>query len=291
MRKRVDFLSFDGTKLNGIIEIPEKKKIKGGVLLLHGCPSEKNEDGFHSEEPNKNGRYKKQGGMAEYLSQSGYLSLRFDYREQGENFKTSDMTSLSISGMVSDTESGYFELKNNLPANTPIYVVGTSFAGGIAVKWINSYNRTVNCLFLMAPLLDFAYTIRKTNVTKIDNRGMEILKKEAIFELNKNGFLISGGKKMNKEFINEVMMMNIKEEFQRLNVKSVIFHGTLDTVVPYETSVEFEKLSNGNCELVSIENAVHGFGIEGDLDWEADETLSNHERIYEEMIKRIDNDY
>ena len=86
METKIAFRSFDGTVLNGIIQSPDKSTVKGGVLLLHGCPSEKNEWGFYSD-------------MAKFLEENAFASLRFDYREQGENKQTSNMENLTLSGM------------------------------------------------------------------------------------------------------------------------------------------------------------------------------------------------
>lgn len=287
MQKRVEFSSFDGTKLNGVLASNGSARPKGGVLLLHGIPADKDEDGFYSEPPNPNDKHKKLGGMVEYLTSEGFLSLRFDYREQGENAKTPNMDNLSVSGMVADTDSGYRVLKNNLPDDTPIYVVGTSFAGGIAVKWLSSYNSRIDLLLLMAPLLDFPTTIRKTNVLEVDQLGMERLKKDAVEVLNSQGYLLSGGKKMKREFLNEVMMMNLEQDFARLSCKSVIFHGTLDAVVPYQASVDFVALSSGMSELVTVRDADHGFSEEGDFEWETDQSKLNQETVYREMMKRM----
>ena len=287
MERVVHFNSFDGTMLNGVLASPDDGRPRGGVLLLHGSPSEKNEGGFHSDAPDPGSDYKRLGGMVEYLTASGFLSLRFDYREQGDNVKTPNMENFSVSGMIADTESGYHVLRSNLGTDRPIFVVGTSFAGGLAVKWLVSYNRMVNYLFLMAPLLDFSSTIRKTGVIEKDTMGMERLTPSAVEKLNADGFLVSGGKKMSREFLNEVMMMNLEEDFKRLSCKSLIFHGTIDPVVPYQASAAFVGLSEGMSELVPVEGAVHGFGKEGDLEWETDQTKLNHETIYRKMIDRM----
>ena len=287
MQKAINFSSFDGTMLNGVLASPDEGAPRGGVLLLHGSPSEKNEGGFHSDAPEPEAKYKKLGGMVEYLTVSGFMSLRFDYREQGDNHKTPNMENLSVSGMISDSESGYHVLRSNLGTDAPIFVVGTSFAGGLAVKWLVSYNRTISYLFLMAPLLDFSSTIRKTDVIERDALGMERLTATAVANLNRDGFLVSGGKKMSREFLNEVMMMNLEEDFKRLSCKSLIFHGTIDPIVPYQTSAAFVGLSHGMSELIPVEAAVHGFGQEGDLEWETDQTRLNHETIYQKMIARM----
>lgn len=273
METKIVFRSFDGTILNGIFQSPVKKDVRGGVLLLHGCPSEKNEWGFYSD-------------MAKFLEDNLFASFRFDYREQGENDKTENMENLTLSGMISDTESGYHELINLIGQGLPIFVVGTSFAGGLAIKWINAYKREVKRLFLMAPLLDVYFTITKAGIVTKDNHGADIIQDKSVRELNEQGFLISGGKKMNKAFINEVLMMNLDVEMRILKCDFDVFHGTKDTIVPFEHSTKYLKLA-GKGNLIPVENADHGFAVENDDDLTFPGTKENHYFVYKEMVRRM----
>jgi alpha-beta hydrolase superfamily lysophospholipase len=287
MQEKVAFASFDGTPLNGVFTRPNSGTVSGAVLLLHGTPSEKNEDGFHSESPNPSATYKKLGGLVEYLDSCNVATFRFDYREQGENARTPNMENLSVSGMIADTEAGYQVLRHRLATDVPICVVGTSFAGGLSVKWLAAHDRVIKHLFLMAPLLDFPYTIRKTGVTEMDVMGMERLKKEAVSALESQGYLLSGGKRMSREFINEVMMMNVERDFMQLPCDCTIFHGTLDPVVPIEASFKFASLLGARARVIAVEGAVHGFGEQGDLEWATEKSKSNHEFVYLQLLERI----
>lgn len=283
----VKFISFDGTKLEGIFSCP--KKIRAAVILLHGCPSEKNEDGFYSEISDDERKYKKKGGMVEYFLDQGIASFRFDFREHGDSECTSNSSNLIISGMINDVESAYHELRKRVPNDMPISVVAASFAGGIAINWINIYKREVECLFLLAPLLNFADTIRKHHITCIID-GFESLTKECMGELHENGYAEYGGKKMSKAFINEAMLMNIEFSFSQLKNKTIIIHGTDDPVILYQESKKFVQTYNPSCELIPITGAVHGFGVQGDLEWTYPKSLFNHEQIYNIMIGRIIDD-
>ena len=285
MIKTVKFSSFDGTHLEGIFVCP-KQEAKAAVLMLHGCPSEKNEDGFYSETPDDDRDYKQKGGMVEYFLDQGIASFRFDFREHGDSECTKNSSNLLVSGMINDVESAYNVLYKLVPQNTPMIIVAASFAGGIAINWLYIYKRKIARLFLLAPLLDFASTIKKHNITSIED-GFESLSNECAITLRKVGYIEYGEKKMNKAFINEALLMNIEDSFCRLECKSTIIHGTGDFVIPYYTSERFVKEYNQDCELIPIPNAVHGFGVKDDYEWTDRESLKNHEIIYSKMIERI----
>lgn len=288
MNKRVVFNSFDGTRLEGVFSCP-KGKVKAAVLMLHGCPSEKNEDGFYSEAPDYNRKYKQKGGMAEYFFDQGVASFRFDFREHGESERTEKSSNLIISGMINDVESAFHQLKKLLSEDVPVFVAAASFAGGISINWINIYKRQIERLFLLAPLLDFADTIRKHHITCVEN-GFEFLKADCVSELHNIGYIVYGEKKMNKTFINEAMLMNVENAFSQLKSKATIIHGKEDPIIPYRVSEMFVRTHNPQCELIPVMDAVHGFGIKNDFDWESPESLLNHQKIYNVMIERILND-
>lgn len=285
--KAVKFTSLDGVELDGKITKPkENNHIKGGFLLLHGCPSYMDEYGFYSGDPNK---YMLHGGMAEFLAANGFLSLRFNYRSQSIDMTPEKMGDLTVSGMIADTESAYQLLISLIGVDVPIYVVGTSFAGGISIQWINNFEREITHLFLMCPLLDMRYTLRRTNAI-VNNGKYEILAPDIILGLNEKSYVYSGDRKMNYAFFDELLTMNIKREFSLLSCPNTVFHGTIDPSVRYEDSKEFvEKYSNGKSILYTYENARHGFGGPKDAAGNADITIKqrNHQDIFTKMLKRI----
>jgi alpha-beta hydrolase superfamily lysophospholipase len=283
----INFKSLDGIELNGKLTFPTNAEIKGGLLLLHGCPAYMDEYGFYSGTPNEFMPY---GGMAEFFSANGYITLRFNYRSQSKEMTQEEMGDLSISGMIADTESAYHILADNLKSNLPIYVVGTSFSGGISIQWINNFERNIKHLFLMCPLLNMRHTLRKANAVVL-NGGLEVLSPDIAIGLQQNGHVYSGGRKMNYAFFDELLTMNIQREFSLLKCPNSIFHGTIDPSVRYEDSKEFvEKYSNGKSSLYTYENARHGFGGPKDDNGNSDITIKyrNHQDIFTKMLKIIE---
>ena len=281
--QEIKFQSLDGIELNGALTFPkDDASIRGGFLLLHGCPAYMDEYGFYRD-INTN------DGMSEFLAAHGYVSLRFNYRSQSKDIKPEEMGDLSISGMIVDTESAYHKLVEHLKNDLPIYVVGTSFAGGISIQWINSFERDIKHLFLMCPLLNMRHALKASNAL-VSNGVFELLSPDIIAGLQKEGQVYRNGIKMNYAFFDELLTMNVKREFSLLKCPSTVFHGTIDSSVPYEDSKEFvEKHSNRQSVLYTYENARHGFG-QLDANGKSDPILKkrNHHDIFKKMLERIE---
>lgn len=260
MEKKVIFNSFDGTKLVGIFEGP-LDGTKGVVLLVHGIPSEKNEWGFYSD-------------MAAELKENGYASFRFDFRCNGES-DGGDLKNLTISSMVNDIEAAYLEIRKYTSA--PLYLVGTSCGGGVAIKWLYDYARKVEHVFLMAPVLNYRYEVFG---------GKEQLDVTQIRWLQKDGVVgeeIPYGIAM----VNEAMLFNADFYLQSVPNTITIFHGDSDTVVPYDFSLDAYKKYRSKVDMVTIEGADHGFAVPQDDDLTHPDTKKNHRFVYRKMIERI----
>ena len=283
MKESISFNSMDGTLLEGVFE-KNKGDLKAGFLLLHGCPSYKEEFGFYGGNPNA---FMLDGGMAEFLSARNVASLRFNYRDQGEGIKAEQMQDLTISGMISDTEAAYRLLRNKIGGSVPVYIVATSFAGGLAIRWLNIYNPSVKKLFLMCPLIDTSYTIRKCNLLE-SVHGLEQLKKEFALELKEKGYFISNGKKVNKAFLNEALQSDMIHEIKRLAIETIVYHGTIDDFVPYEKTIELMPYFKKGI-LITLEDARHGFGGPKDENGKHDINIKhrNQQFIFDDMWRRL----
>ncbi len=64
-----------------------------------------------------------------------------------------------MSELINDSESAYWSLKGLIEDDVPIYVVAISFSGGLSIKWINSFNRSIKGVYLMAPCFDYEYEV------------------------------------------------------------------------------------------------------------------------------------
>lgn len=271
METKINFKSYDGTKLVGIYQAPESVSPKGIFLLIHGIPSEKDEWGFYKD-------------MATELEVNGYASFRFDFRCNGES-AGGDIINLTISGLVNDIEAAYCKLLSMAKNPLPFYVIGTSCGGGVTIKWINSFHREVNHVFLMAPVLDYNYEIFGTDLTN-DVEPSAIIPENLQIQLNKEGHLdseIHYGLAM----INEAHLFDAEFEIRYLNSDITIIQGNADTVVPYSKSQHMAEIFDNKIQLITVPDADHGFAVEGDDDLTAPGTKANHRFVYSEILKRV----
>lgn len=273
METKINFKSYDGTKLVGIYQTPESVPLKGIFLLIHGIPSEKDEWGFYKD-------------MATEFETYGYASFRFDFRCNGES-GGGDIINLTLSGLVNDIEAAYCKLISIVKVSLPIYVIGTSCGGGVAIKWINSFQRKINHLFLMAPVLDYNYEIFGTDLSS-DADPSDIIPMNLQEQLNKNGYLdrdIHYGRAM----INEAHLFDAEAEIRclRSDIDITIMQGNADTVVPYSKSQHIAKIFHHKIQLITVPDADHGFAVEGDDDLTAYGTKENHRFVYSEILKKV----
>lgn len=273
METKINFKSYDGTKLVGIYQAPDSALLKGIFLLIHGIPSEKDEWGFYKD-------------MAAELEAKGYASFRFDFRCNGES-DGGNINNLTLSELVNDIDAAYCKLISIAKVSSPIFVIGTSCGGGVTIKWINSFHRKVNHVFLMAPVLDYNYEIFGTDLNS-DVDPSEIIPMNLQEQLNKNGYLdreIQYGLAM----INEARLFNAEAEIRYLSsdINITIMQGNADTVVPYSKSQHIANIFHHKIQLITVPDADHGFAVEGDDDLTANGTKANHRFVYSEILKKV----
>jgi hypothetical protein len=270
MEKRFEFSSFDGTRLVGIFHEPSSIQVKAGFLLMHGIPSDKNEWGFYDD-------------MASELGKHGFVSFRFDFRCNGES-AGGDISKITLSSLVNDIEAAYQELVMLISGRCPLFAVGTSCGGGVTLRWINQYRRNISRVFLMAPVLDYEYEVLGRSLTEVELKRNLLNESQQAYLQNKGH--INSEIHYGLSMVNEAHLFNAALEIALINSPITIFHGNSDTVVPYDKSLEVTQCFKKNVELITIQNADHGFAVEGDDSLSDPRTKNNHRIIYSEMIKR-----
>ncbi|MEW8996151.1 alpha/beta hydrolase [Clostridium sp.] len=271
--ENIKFLSYDRTKLEGSFARP-KVPIKAAVLMLHGIPSWQHEWGLYAR-------------IAKSFCEYGIASLRFNYRfcYDGEK-RYGNLNKLTISQLINDSESAYWTLRGLIADGVPIYIIAISFSGGLSIKWINSFNRSIKGLFLMAPCFDYEYEVLG-NHKNYNYDNIELLNEDQIDILNKNG-CINQGLDYGKEMVREAHIFNIYNELNILKTKVKVFQGTNDKIVPI--SITKKILSKyPSIELIEIKDAKHSFGgskkPDGSSDHEA--KSKNIEFITNSIINNI----
>lgn len=267
--KNIKFKSYDGCELEGVLIKSDGEK--AALLFVHGITSSRDELGFHSD-------------YANYLSEYGITTLRFDYRFHGrENDGNTNLENLSLCGIVNDIDAAFTTLKTNVSNKVKsFFIVGTSFGGGLSAFWVDSNNKTeIKKVILNAPVLNYENDVLERNGL-IENG---YLSKKAQKQLGKKGFVKSSDIHFGRGLINELKYINGINALQNLGSKVVIFHGKDDEDVPLTSS---KKYKSSATQLEIIPKVGHGFGVEDDEDLEFPETKEIHRGIYKKVLQIIE---
>jgi hypothetical protein len=267
--KIVKFRSYDGYKLEGTLIKADNEK--GALLFVHGITSSKDELGFHSD-------------YAQFLSENGITTLRFDYRfHGGKNDGSTKLESLSLCGIVNDIDSAFTELQNNVGSKTKsFFIVGTSFGGGLSAYWVETTNKVeIKKIILNAPVINYENDVLERN--KLIANG--ILSDKAQKQLEKKGYVNSSDIHFGRGLINELKYINGINAIKNLGSRVVIFHGMEDEDVPLTSS---EKYKSVTTQLEIIPKVGHGFGVEDDEDLDFPETKEIHRYIYKKALEIIE---
>jgi len=223
-----------GDKIEGILHLPEKKT-NSLIILVSGCTITK--DG-----PAK-GLWLK---LAPELVSNNFAVLRFNYR-----FTTDDLSEfhkMTIKGEVSDLKLIVDEMSKKYDK---IGLLGESLGGTISIL---GYDERIKCLVLWYPGL----FLKETYL------GKRFLSKEALEELEKTGF-IKGRKsdgreyKVGKEFVEELKILDVVFQAEKIYSPTLIIHGEKDQEVPFTQSERLLKILRGPKKLKKLPGICHAF--------------------------------
>jgi uncharacterized protein len=254
-----EFHSYDGTVLHGTFAGSRN----GGsplVVMVHGITSSRDELGLFS-------------GFAAHLERTGLPSFRFDYRCHGVN--VGSIETMTLTGIVNDIEAAA-SFASRYASASHIHVVGMSFGGGLAAYWAAMTKVTVSSVIMLAPVIDYEEDVLGQYGLLQDGT----LHSKAKRQLDKHGFVKTGGIKYGRSLINELPYISGVVGLHRLQCKVLIVHGDADSIVPYAQSLKYVKYGI-HCRLVNIPGTDHGFGIPGDDDLSSPETKAKHKTVYE----------
>lgn len=265
----IKFKSYDGCELVGTLLKADKEK--AALVFVHGITSSKDELGFHSD-------------YANFLSENGITTLRFDYRfHGGKNEGNQKLEKLSLCGIVNDIDAAFAALKKNADGNTKaFFIVGTSFGGGLSAYWVDVTNKTeIKKVILNAPVINYENDVLERNGL-VENG---LLSSKAQKQLKSKEFLKSSGIHFGRGLINELKYVNGINALQNLGSRVVIFHGNDDEDVPLTSS---KKYKSSQTEIEIIPRVGHGFGVEDDEDLDFPETKEIHRGIYKKALAIIE---
>ncbi len=267
MEKILKFKSFDGLELEGTLNIPNDKKLDMSVILVHGIQTNRDEYGFYSR-------------LAEFLSNNGISSFRFDHRAN-EKYIDDSVRLLTLSGVINDIEMAIKTFYENDEINKLI-LIGASFGGGVSHYLANKRKEQIKSCILLAPVLEY-------RIDYLQDEGLfnnSLLNSSGIGQLEEKEFLITSGRPFSRAIINELGYFDAVIDNM---IPTTIIHGTMDSAVKLEYSRKFCKKSQ-NIDLIEIEGTEHGFAKPGDDELSDPITLENHKKVYtiiKQAIKSI----
>lgn len=236
--KRIIITIGSGEKVVGIWHT-SKDKSKKAIVLAHGITVDKDEDGVFVN-------------LANSLSNKGFDVFRFDFRGHGESSGKSIDFNVGwevedLIAVIKYIEScGYKE----------IGLLGASYGGSSTTIYTAKYlSKTVKCFCLWNPVLNYNHTFLNPTLPWIKEKKDHMQK-----DIKEKGWTTLGSRRfvLGKSFFDVMKKLFPYKLLREIKIPTLIIHGTKDTKVPYEDSVEYVKnLKNG--ELQTIKNAEHGF--------------------------------
>ena len=225
--------------LRGMLHLPDLPKGEQcpGVILYHGFSGNRTEPGFMFVR------------FSRLLAELGIASVRFDFLGSGES--DGGFTDMTFSKEADDALVilDYFRSLNMIDEDN-IIILGLSMGGAIAGYIAGSRPSDLKGLILWAPAGEMRIFIEKREKEIENGKILENM-------MDINGLLLGD------DFIEDVRSISIMGKTSEYTGKTLIVHGTDDTVVPVTVSEGYFKLFGNRAELVLIDGADHTFqGIE-----------------------------
>ena len=235
MEQHVTFSNGRGQRLAGVLHPPPEAANGFGVILCHGMES--------SKESLKLIR------LGDSLSRAGFTVLRFDFTGAGES--SGEFECITCTRHVEDLAAAHALLKERGLAQ--VGVIGSSMGGTTALMYAGGAEGVAALVTLAGP---------------IDPR--ELIERDfppkAIALWRAQGFIEFNGHRLNTDFLEEAMTIDVAETVARITCPVLVIHGDADATVPVEQGRALHAALPGEKELCILPGADHRFTREGDRD-------------------------
>lgn len=244
MQRAVEIKSRNLT-LRGMLHVPENIKGKIPVVcIFHGFTGNKMEPHFIFVK------------LSRLLEKKGIASVRFDFGGSGES--DGDFIDMTLSKELEDAKNILSYVKSLEFADLErIGVLGLSMGGAVASMLAGDCKDDIKSLCLWAPAGNMGEII-------VSQRA-----KEEIDKIREIGFFDAGGLLVGKDFIDDVLNLDIYAKASAFDKNVLILHGDKDMTVPLNSSERYLDIYGTKSVLHIIEGADHTFNKK---EWE-DEVL------------------
>jgi pimeloyl-ACP methyl ester carboxylesterase len=244
--ERVEFENSRGLKLVGDYLEADSD---AGIVMAHGFTGDRTEWGYFNH-------------VAEYLNDSGYNVLRFDFSGSGE----SDNEPIAIGNQVEDLKSAIEYIESRGVERLGLY--GHSQGGLVSLR----NHDLADVLVLTSPVTNSLANYGEKKLTESQREELERKGKWTVTREKgpRNEYVIDGSIIEEKESINQNELLEEIEE----PVK--IIHGDQDEVVPLEHSKDAVDMLETS-ELKVVEGLNHGYNEKiGQIAEEAEKWFQKH---------------
>lgn len=227
-------VTYGDKTLSGIITAPDNyKEIKlPTVVISHGF----------------NNTFEQFETYAQFLASQGYLVYRFDFYGGSYQSKSggTDMLDMSVKTELEDLTQVVDQLsKEDFVDSRKINLLGASQGGVVSTLYVANHPDKVQKLMLIFPAFVLFDDVKET----YDSYGVASPSDLPDVISHRNA-------RLGAVYLTDAMAIDIKAEMEKVKAKTLIIHGTEDSVVPYRYATEASKLIS-NAELVTVDGGGH----------------------------------
>ena len=221
--------------LRGMIHLPDERDYRSpfpGVILYHGFGGNRMEPGALFVQ------------FCRRLLARGIASLRFDFLGSAES--DGSFEEMTYSSEVEDALDifDYFQRRREIDKDMS-FLLGLRMGGSIAGHVAGLKKEAVSGLILWSSAGEMRDRVREEN--------------ESGKTAEKSDPADRKGLRLNKDFVPDVMSLNILETTSRYAGKCLLIHGTGDETVPFRVSEQYKEVFAGRARLELIAGADHTY--------------------------------
>lgn len=232
------FQSSDGIKLVSVLSIPDGEPPFPAIVICHGYASSKDSESYTT--------------LEKLLLPTGVATFRFDYRSHGES--QGSWENLTLGGVKNDIKSAIDYLLTNYQEKinkTKLMLYGGSFSG-LPVVWLTSEDQRVKYLICRSGVIDPLKRYKRLY-------DLSKWKKQGWIETRESD-QDPRYAKLSYKLINEIADLKIENVISRVQVPTLIMHGTADTtVLPDHSHFLYKYLGSKDKTLKLIEGVDHWY--------------------------------